>query len=84
MSRLTVFTKYVFMFEKRSAVVRLPVVTFRRIFAEVAKMLPAVSAFVNTAFPEVYKFERVPPMFEDTTMVEAFRLWVFIVVENIF
>ena len=72
------------MFEKRPEVVRLPAVTFRLIFAEVAKMFPTVRALVKMAFPEMYKFARVPPMFDDVTIVEALRLWVFIDVDHMF
>ena len=72
------------MFEKRLGVVRFPVITFRLIFAAVAKMFPTVKALVKMAFPEMYNLAAVPPMLEDVAIVKALIPWVFINVDHIF
>ena len=83
-TRLEVLIDEVLMFEKRLTVVRLLVVTFRLTFADVVKMLLVVKALVKMAFPEMYKFARVPPRAVETTIVDAFILALFMLVANVF
>ena len=74
----------VLIFEKSPTDVRFPVVTFELIFREVAKISPTVRALVKMAFPRVYKLAPVPPRAVETTIVEAFRLALFMFVANAF